>query len=233
MVLPGETVTVAKEVLLGRGLYRSPEDGLVRASLRGELVCEKDDAAALVARIKTSGRAAVVPEVGQTVVGRVVRLCTRFAALDILYIDADAGGSAPQWLGEPFRGTLRAGDIWPAGTRDPPALIAHAVRPGDLVRARVVGMGEASAGFLVACGGPLVLPPAEYAAATRANTAVGAAAQVADPGLQVQCADVDALGVVVAVSQTSGLPMVPVAWNEMMCPRTGARESRRPAKPVC
>lgn len=39
------------------------------------------------------------------------------------------------------------------------------------------------------------------------------------------------LGVLKATSKTSGLPMVPLSWNEMACPETGAKERRKCAKP--
>ena len=39
------------------------------------------------------------------------------------------------------------------------------------------------------------------------------------------------LGVIHAVSSTSGQPMVPVSWKEMECPDTGLRETRKCARP--
>ena len=39
------------------------------------------------------------------------------------------------------------------------------------------------------------------------------------------------LGVLRAVSATSGKPMIPVSWKEMECPETGAKEPRKCAKP--
>jgi exosome complex component CSL4 len=40
-----------------------------------------------------------------------------------------------------------------------------------------------------------------------------------------------ALGVIHAVSATSGQPMVPNSWKEMECPETGAKELRKCARP--
>ena len=39
------------------------------------------------------------------------------------------------------------------------------------------------------------------------------------------------LGVLRAVSATSGKPMIPVSWKEMECPETGTKEPRKCAKP--
>lgn len=41
-----------------------------------------------------------------------------------------------------------------------------------------------------------------------------------------------ALGVIHALSAKSGLPMVPSSWNEMQCPHTGFKETRKCAKPT-
>jgi exosome complex component CSL4 len=39
------------------------------------------------------------------------------------------------------------------------------------------------------------------------------------------------LGVLRAVSASSGRPMIPISWKEMECPETGAKEPRKCAKP--
>jgi len=39
------------------------------------------------------------------------------------------------------------------------------------------------------------------------------------------------LGVIHAVSATSGQPMIPVSWKEMECPDTGVKEARKCARP--
>jgi exosome complex component CSL4 len=39
------------------------------------------------------------------------------------------------------------------------------------------------------------------------------------------------LGVLRAMSASSGRPMIPISWKEMECPETGAKEPRKCAKP--
>jgi exosome complex component CSL4 len=97
---------------------------------------------------ETDRQASAVPAVGQDIIGRVVRLTTRYASVDI-YVIEDSKKNRNLWLQDPFKGTLRVGDIWPVDVKDPPALISQAVRPGDLVRARIIGVGDASTGFLI------------------------------------------------------------------------------------
>lgn len=73
--------------------------------------------------------------------------------------------------------------------------IPLAFRPGDLIRAKILGIGDAAAGFLL-------------------STSL-------DPRY----------GVVFARGAASGEPLVPVAWNQMVCSKTGARETRKAARP--
>jgi exosome complex component CSL4 len=39
------------------------------------------------------------------------------------------------------------------------------------------------------------------------------------------------LGVIKAVSASSGEVMIPISWKEMQCPKTKAKEARKCAKP--
>jgi exosome complex RNA-binding protein Csl4 len=204
-----------QRVVLGSGLYRAG-DGTLRASLVGSLEYEdvgradadpavsgesQPDIRIMMARVVTPrGRGEIaVPSVGHKVIGRVVRLTSRYAAVDIQVVE---GPPRPVWLQDPFKGTLRITDIWPLDVRDAPALISQAVRPGDLIRARVLGVGDGSTGFLLSLVGG---------------------------GDEDQGED---LGVVHALCDSSGQPLEPLSWNQMRCPVTGVCEGRKPAKPT-
>lgn len=198
-VIPGTLLPVSadSEIKLGDGVYRHV-DGTIRASLAGHLLVEGSAISVSIAQSHQHGKS-VVPDVDQVVIGRVGRLTSRFAMVDILVLESGSNAfvsSAPIYFQDPFKGTLRATDIWPETVRNAPLLMSQAVRPGDLVRARIIGMGDFSAGFLITIA-----------------------------------AD-DSLGVIHAVSQTSGKAMVPAAWNQMRCPLTDVVEWRKPAKPV-
>lgn len=157
-VLPGSLVQVSGRVELGDGLYR--HDNQIRASRLGTIRVEEgvvaaatageEPTAASVARVESSTRGAVhslLPSIGQYVLGTVSRLNPRYAALDICVLET-AGGRGV-YLEEPFRGTIRSQDIWPPEDKEAPTQLYMAFRPGDLVRAKIIGVGEASAGFLL------------------------------------------------------------------------------------
>lgn len=164
-VLPGSLVQVSGRVELGDGLYR--RDNQIRASRLGTIRVEEGTVAAAtataasgeervatsVARVESSTRGAVhslLPSIGQYVLGTVSRLSPRYAALDICVLETPTtAGGRGVYLEEPFRGTIRSQDIWPPEDKEAPTQLYMAFRPGDLVRAKIIGVGEASAGFLL------------------------------------------------------------------------------------
>ena len=138
-MLPGALVggTFPAKLEPGSGLYRH-SDGTVRANIRGVLAADGSHV------VPSGAFTNVVPVVGQVVLGRVMRLTSRFAVVDIVAID-----SPGIWLEEPYKATLRVTDLWPIEMRNPPALMSQAVRPGDIIRCLIIGVGDSSAGFLV------------------------------------------------------------------------------------
>lgn len=225
-VLPGMALRVTGEVQLGEGVYRrSGDSGQVYVSRRGileqieegsEQGTSNNGSRPVLLRVSPCTGGGAVPQVGQTIVGTVTKLTTRYVGVDILVGEpygsggtvrggegestsspVDAGMSSPSaiYYGEPFKGTLRSQDVWPAEDREVPAQLYQACRPGDLIRARIIGVGDASAGFLLSTG------------------------------LEAE------LGVIFAKGAASGQPLVPISWREMICPQTGIREARKAAKP--
>ena len=191
-VLPGQKLVDWSEgIVLGAGVYES--DGAVYASLAGEF--KKSDDGALSVELRNAHHrpyTQVIPSIGQTVLGQVVKLNSKYAGVDILGIEA-AGGSNQRFM-EPVKGTVRLQDILSIEEREIP-LIQNAFRPGDLIRARVIGVGDPSAGLLLSTGAEACL------------------------------------GVVYGRSAAAGAPLLPCAWNEMSCSRTGLKEKRKCAKP--
>lgn len=197
-VLPGSAVPAPRSAEAGDGLYR--RDGRMYASragtLAGPAAGPRGEQVFRVVPFRARASHPLLPAIGQTVVGTVCRITARFASVDLSVVEGASPADRPVYLEEPFRGTLRIQDIWPADDKDAPTQHIHlALRPGDLVRARIIGVGDASAGFLL-------------------STAVH-----------------DALGVVFARSVATGEPLVAVSWNEMVCPATGTKEPRKPARP--
>lgn len=196
IVLPGSMIHVnanGKEVELLEGLYE--HEGSIYASRAGILCTENhpnNKKLLLKVTHKKSGSRAILPQVGQIIIGTVSKVTSRYIGVDIQVVDQGTGAI---FFEEFFKGTLRSQDVWPAEDKDAPSQLYIAMRPGDLIRARIIGMGDASAGFLL-------------------STSVE-----------------EALGVVFARCAATGLPMAPISWNEMICPQSGIKETRKPARP--
>ncbi len=212
-ILPGTQVHISGDYVLGQGLYtwngstyasrmgvlslarsaaaagvEAATEGGAEGSLEAEAVPTTVVSVARGASGDGAGRTAV-PSIGDTIIGTVNKLTPRYVGVDICVANRTH-------LGEPFKGTLRCQDIWPPEQRDAPSQINLAMRPGDLIRARIIGLGDASAGFLL-------------------STALD-----------------ERLGVIFAHCLGSGEALVPISWNQMVCPRTGIREYRKPARPT-
>lgn len=203
-VFPGQKVADWQDggQVLGQGLY--VQDGTIIASLAGELTTTSTTSSTTTTTtptttaimqviphtaIRSRPYTQTIPAVGQTVLGQVTRLNSKYAGVDILAVE----GSGQRFM-EPVKGTVRLQDIVSVEEREIPP-IQHAFRPGDVVRARVIGIGDPSAGLLLSTG--------------------------------VE----DRLGVVYARSAAAAAPLLPAAWNEMVCSQTGLREKRKCAKP--
>lgn len=187
-VLPGDKIALVadlKGVEAGKGVYI--KDDFFVASLSGTV---KQYSTLLEVHPQTvASSVQTVPGIGEVVLGRVVKLNAKYAGVEILGLSADNLA-----LMEPIKGTIRSQDIYPHDELDQPP-VQQSFRPGDLVRARVIGIGDTSAGLLLSTG-------------------------VSED-----------LGVVYGRSAAAGAPLLPSAWNEMTCSRTGLKERRKCAKP--
>lgn len=164
-----------------------------------------------------------LPVVGDVVTARVTRINARMASLDILClhslpaataaapaaaaadsstgtataVPSEAGAllSSPSAAGEThlldesLAGSIRQRDVRAFDVDS--VELYRCYRPGDLVRAQVLSLGDARSYFL----------------STARND----------------------LGVVLATS-AAGQPMIPINWETMQCPLTGAKEARKVAK---
>lgn len=133
-----------------------------------------------------------LPKPGQTVYLRVTKTTPRFAGADIIGLCLDSDKKMIP-LPVRFKATIRQQDIYSVDERDT-ASVYDCFRPMDIVRGRVIGIGDASTGILVSTGAS------------------------------------GELGVVLGKSKWGG-ELLPVAWNEMMCGKTGLTEKRKVAKP--
>lgn len=210
-VLPGEPVPLEKKDHTERDSF-----GTLR-STRAYNIDNTDDTT-------TMTTPTFLPEIGQVVIASVTRLTNKWVGLDIKAIILPDNKDDPQPLQEPFKGTMRAMDIWgqklsaheaaakttarplnnPLAAATMEGKLYLSVRPGDLIKAKIIGVGDASAGFMLSTS------PEEEG--------------------EGECS----LGVIFARCKGSGgEPMHPISWCEMECPLTFIKETRRVAISSC
>lgn len=174
----------------------------------------------------------VVPTPDSTVIARVTRVTPRQAYLSILIVDGLPCGSssstsstfvqsglgnhaAGEGEGVDFQGVVRSQDV--RSTEKDKVKLADCFRPGDIVRAQVISLGDARSYYLSTAGNELGV-----IYAVSATSASNASREDAEGGV---------VGVGGAGWSVSGNPMVPISWNQMLDPVTGVVENRKCAKP--
>ena len=246
LVVPGTVLGPVDALESGVGTY--VEGGLVFASLVGRVhlaAGANGRRAASVAHFRR--RPAPIPAVGQVVIGRVTRITAGIVNVDIHGV----GGSV---LPTPATGIIRVEDVFPSEVsqpyywvgacvaargslaRPPPCLFGHSskpselvflpapvgsflqpfqvdhtavsmpncFRPGDVVKARIMSMGDARQYFLSTAEAELGVAWARC----------GAGAGTAGGGL------------------AGGDVLLPIAWDEIASPTTGAKQARKAARPA-
>ena len=190
--LPGTKLGTTSDLRAGLGAYE--RDGQVFSSLTGIVHLEeagqkrkrtRDDRPEVsVQHYRGKSAAAQVPTVGQIIMGRVTRVSSSTASLDIVVVDDEI-------LNQPCSGVIRTEDVYPAGL-DIKIELYRCFKLGDVVRARILSLGDARQYYL----------------------------STAEP----ECG-------VTWTRSASGSVMLPVAWNEVACLKSGATEARKCAKP--
>ncbi|KAH7571812.1 hypothetical protein JRO89_XS04G0148000 [Xanthoceras sorbifolium] len=161
MVTPGDVLGKATEVKAGNGAYVAKHNGLVYASLTGLLrtLSPPPDSPDQRPTVEVTGHKAhgAVPESGSVVIARVTKVMARMASADIMCI-------GPKSVKEKFTGIIRL-DFASIKLKDPRIIYLNrqqdvrateidkvdmhsSFRPGDIVRALVLSLGDARAYFL-------------------------------------------------------------------------------------
>ncbi|BGP24001.1 hypothetical protein JCM10295v2_002902 [Rhodotorula toruloides] len=180
LVIPGQplsTQTTGATLAAGPGTWT--RGGQVYAALVGVLSREGGDMS-----VKGKDETQAIPEPNAIVIGTVSRITRQAATLSLLTVD-----------GRPcrpdFTGIIRSQDV--RQTAKDSVKIWSCFRPGDVVRAKVISLGDSRSYFL----------------STAANS----------------------LGVLFAVSTSTGEALEAVSWEEMRDPSTREVESRKVAGP--
>jgi exosome complex component CSL4 len=153
LVFPGDSIGSGENCVAGSGAYLCESSGSVKASLMGQLVCmspptvdqgEGGSGSKSMLHVVSAGQVSTqdaVIDIGDSVTGRVVRISTNQAFVTILAVGDTAlrAGQQPSAL-------VRKEDIRLADTD---SLVVHeCFRPGDIIEAQVISLGDARQYFL-------------------------------------------------------------------------------------
>ncbi|KAM6263889.1 exosome complex component CSL4 isoform 1-T1 [Spheniscus humboldti] len=136
--VPGERLCSAEEATAGSGTYT--RHGFVFSSLAGCLEKRSEDSGPPVVSVVRDAESQLLPDVGAVVTCKVCSINSRFAKVHILYV-----GSTP--LKSAFRGTIRREDI--RATEKDKVEVYKSFRPGDIVLAKVISLGDAQSNYLL------------------------------------------------------------------------------------
>ncbi|KAJ1986259.1 hypothetical protein H4R33_003456 [Dimargaris cristalligena] len=148
IVTPGLRLGKTSDLQAGPGTYI--RDGFIYASTLGTLKQFATPAAAAAEDetdpdprptlfVAPRKELSSVPQVGSTVIGKVLRINTRFASVAIMMVD-----SRP--CKEDYLGVIRIQDV--RATEKDNVQIYKSFRPGDIVRAQVISLGDARSYYL-------------------------------------------------------------------------------------
>ncbi|CAO3644708.1 unnamed protein product [Mucor fragilis] len=132
-VTPGQRLGYAADYQQGAGTYE--RDGLLYASVVGQRYIDpaKDDQLPVM-RVSREKEQSAVPEVGSVITGKVVRVSPHQAVIAIMVV-----GDIP--CKEDFMGVIRTQDVR-AAEKDK-VKIYNSFRPGDIIKAEVISLGDA------------------------------------------------------------------------------------------
>lgn len=217
-LLPGQPLPLPHGAHAQAGTGTYAHDGYVVASTVGY-----GDVYEGAASVRGMRPPPVVPAPGDTVLGRVTRVTPRQANVAILVVGGlPCGGTlglgagpargnqaAGEGLdGSNFQAVIRSQDV--RATEKDSVVMRECFRPGDIVRAVVISLGDARSYYLSTEGNNLGVVHATSTASTGGCQPHSSAAGGWDP---------------------HGRVMQPESWRSMVEPVTGATEPRKCAKP--
>ncbi|KAL9341805.1 hypothetical protein Peur_065130 [Populus x canadensis] len=163
MVTPGEVLGKATELKAGKGAYigsyRDTDIQYVFSSLTGlrRTLSPSPDSPDQRPTVEVTGHKAhgAVPEPGSVVIARVTKVMAKTASADIMCV-------GPKSVQEKFTGIIRQQDV--RATEIDKVDMHLSFRPGDIVRALVLSLGDARAYYLSTAKNELGVVSAESAA---------------------------------------------------------------------
>ncbi|KAG5232723.1 Nucleic acid-binding [Salix suchowensis] len=163
MVTPGEVLGKATELKAGKGAYigsyRDTDLQYVFSSLTGlrRTVSPSPDSPDQRPTVEVTGHKAhgAVPEPGSVVIARVTKVMAKTASADIMCV-------GPKSVRDKFTGIIRQQDV--RATEIDKVDMHLSFRPGDIIRALVLSLGDARAYYLSTAKNELGVVSAESAA---------------------------------------------------------------------
>lgn len=147
VVIPGDALGQASKY--SQGVGTCVRRGTLYATLVGKVKVEKPaeskELPAMTVQARNR-RAGTVPEVGSRVIGKVININERQAKVNMICIEG-------KMLSEPFHGVIRREDV--RAMEKDSVLIFNSFHPGDMVRARVISLGEGPSYVLSTAGNEL------------------------------------------------------------------------------
>lgn len=150
VVVPGDALGQTSKY--SQGVGTCVRRGTLYATLVGKVKIEKPaagegkDSLPAMAVHSRNKRVETVPEVGSRVIGKVININERQAKVNMICIEG-------KMLTEPFHGVIRREDV--RAMEKDSVLIFNSFRPGDMVRARVISLGEGPSYVLSTAGNEL------------------------------------------------------------------------------
>lgn len=135
--MPGQCLGEAHELVAGDGAYLWGSH--VRASVVGVFHVSREADGSSRASVAYSKHVTMVPSISDQVTCRVTRITSRMATVDIICIGREV-------LSESCTGLIRREDV--RNFELDKVEIYHSFRPGDIVLARVISLGDARAYLL-------------------------------------------------------------------------------------
>lgn len=130
--MPGQRLGRAEEYICGTGTYvRQSTVHAARLGVKLVVPPQKDGERSTISVV--TEEATVVPEVGAVVVAKITSVNPRFAKCDIICV-----GKTP--LRVSFSGMIRSRDV--RATEKDKVELYRCFRPGDVVRAEVISLGD-------------------------------------------------------------------------------------------
>ncbi|KAF9558809.1 Exosome complex component CSL4 [Mortierella alpina] len=137
-VVPGQRLGHVQEYIAGAGTY-ALQDFLYASVVGLKQISRTSDNELPTMTVQRENSQSAIPEIEAIVTCKVVRVNPRFASVNIMVVDGKP-------CKDDFQGIIRVQDV--RATEKDKVKIYNSFRPGDIVRAQVISLGDARSYYL-------------------------------------------------------------------------------------